>query len=171
MFGSSTLGLIKMLIIPLSVVIGGGAIYVGISNSLNEYKPSRATTILQNDSVKKAATKEELDKIKKSKNDDFISTNLSSGINNIISHTDIEFSETPPIAKPSPPKPKPTKSVNKPAPKPKSKETLKETLKETPKETPPTNHIVPKLESNLESNLESKGPIPYRTTNTHSMKY
>ncbi len=90
---------LKMYLVPIGIVAVGLAFYFFVFDSLNQYQRQSVITILENGDNKNGVTleqirmQEELDKIRKSANADFIQNTISENINRISSYTNIEFNE------------------------------------------------------------------------------
>lgn len=145
----------KMILIPAGALAAGAAVIVPISSALNDYKPSKVTTIIESESnfkdtkkiIEQVATQEQLNRIKDSSKDEFISDTLNKKIDNVVSHTDFEFEN----------KKKKTKNVAPKQPIESNKDS-----KPAPKEIKPV--IKPK----------EKPPVTYRSinhTNTHDIRF
>lgn len=166
------ISLSKIVLIPMCVVGASCAVYFPISSALNAYKPSKITTIIESENFKDnkmiehTQRQKEIQKIKDSTKEGFISDTMNKNINNVVSHVDIEFEN----------KTKKAKKAKKPATPLESSKPLEPPL-ESPAKKQSSNAIESSpnystIESNqLKAKKETKAPSNYRSINTHPIRF
>lgn len=93
----------KLYALPFSIVVSGFGFYYFVFDSFNQYKQQHVITITQPEHTQnhkenleneRIHIREELDKIKRSANVDFIYNTLATNLNRINSYASIEFNDT-----------------------------------------------------------------------------